>query len=591
MRRVLAILMLTPLLHAADDPVLRAMRDELQRSMTLNFASLEKPYFIEYAIEDGHRVQVSSVLDGIVSVEESDYRVPRVAVRVGSPQFDNTNYVGSRLSYSGRYGASFPLEDDYGTLRRSFWLATDQAYKSALEAISRKHAALKNISVTEALPDFSSAEPVKRIEEVKPGKIDVSAWKTRVKAISMEFLKYPELRSSAVEYSASTGARRMVTSDGVEIRLPSEESQLRLQTIAQAKDGMTVRDAAVFNCLGLDGLPSQSDLVKIADNLGKTVTEMAAAPRGEDYSGPVLFDGMAAAQILAELLGHNLAISRKPVTDPGGAGGTMASELEGRKGSRILPESFSIVDDPTLKAWKGRQLFGTTEVDEEGVAAKPLTIVEKGVLKNYVLTRQPVRGYPATNGRARMQGPYGNTVAGITNLIVQSNETIKMADLKARMIDMLKQRDKQFGFIVRKMDFPSTASGNEVRRLISGAARSGGARPVSLPLRIYRVYIDGHEEMVRGLRFRALNVRSLKDIVAAADDVNVFSYPENGQPFALMGAGSETAETSVIAPSLLIDDLELVRVEDEQPKLPLVPAPELSSSRSGEVQAVAAAHR
>ena len=187
-----------------------------------------------------------------------------------------------------------------------------------------------------------------------------------------------------------------------------------------------------------------------------------------------------------------------------------------------------------------------------------------------------------------MQGPYGSTVAGITNLIVQSSEVSTPAELKARMIDMLKQRDKQFGIIVRKMDFPSTASGNEVRRLISGAARSGGSRPISLPLRVYRVYADGHEEMVRGLRFRALNVRSLKDIVAAGNDINVFNYPENGQPFALMGAGSETAETSVVAPTLLIDDLELVRMEDEQPKLPLVPAPELSTSRSGEVVAAAA---
>jgi len=142
---------------------------------------------------------------------------------------------------------------------------------------------------------------------------------------------------------------------------------------------------------------------------------------------------------------------------------------------------------------------------------------------------------------------------------------------------MLKQRDKPFGIMIRKMDFPSTASGGEIRRLISGSARSGGSRPVSLPLRVYRVYQDGRAEMVRGLRFRALNVRSLKDIIAAGDDLNVFNFPENGQPFALMGAGAETAGTSVIAPSLLIDDLELVRMEDEQPKLPIVPAPELSA--------------
>src|SRR5262249_35184754 len=156
---------------------------------------------------------------------------------------------------------------------------------------------------------------------------------------------------------------------------------------------------------------------------GSTVTAMAAAPMGDDYSGPVLFEGAASSQILAELLGRNLALSRKPVSDPGSGGaGAMASELEGRMGSRILPESFTVIDDPTLKDWKGQRLFGTMAVDEEGIASKPLTMIDKGVLKNFLLTREPVRRFPNTNGRARLQGPYGNTVAGMTNLIVQSRE-------------------------------------------------------------------------------------------------------------------------------------------------------------------------
>jgi predicted Zn-dependent protease len=553
------------------------MRDELQRSMTLQFNSLEKPYYLEYLMEDGHRLQISAMMDGIVSVEQNDFRIPRVHIRVGSPQFDNTNYVGSRAGYSGRSGASFPLDNDYGTLRRGFWLATDQAYKSALEAISRKRAALKNVSVTEELPDFSSAKQVKLVTEFKPVKIDPQPWVARVKALSTAFLKFPGLRVSAVEYSASDGARWMVSSEGGELHLRQQESELRIQTSAQSKDGMTMRDAVIFDSLGVDGLPSQAELLRVVEDLGATVTAMASAPLADDYSGPVLFEGVAAPQIIAELLGRNLALSRKPVSDPGsGGGGALASELEGRMGSRILPESFTVVDDPTLKDWKGHRLFGTTEVDEEGIEPKPLTMIDKGVLKGFLLTREPVRRFPATNGRARLQGAYGNTVAGITNLIVQSRETVGHAELKAKLIDMLKQRDKPFGIIVRKMDFPSTASGAEIRRLMSGAARSGGARPVSLPLRIYRVYQDGREEIVRGLRFRAFNVRSLKDIAAVGDDANVFNYQENGQPFALVGAGGETAETSVVAPSLLIDDLELVRIEDEQPKLPIVPAPELS---------------
>lgn len=384
--------------------------------------------------------------------------------------------MGSRTSYSGRYGASFPLDNDYSTLRHSFWLATDQAYKSALEAISRKHAALKNVSVSEELPDFSPANQAKMVLDWKPVKLDPQPWIPRIQALSSVFLRFPELRGSEVDFSAIDGTRRLVTSEGGELRLPERETEIKMQTTAQSKDGMTVRDSVAYNCLGFEGLPSDAELQHAAEQLATTVTALAAAPRADDYTGPVLFEGHAAAQILAELLGHNLALSRKPVSDRDGPGGSAASELEGRAGSRILPDSFQVVDDPTLKAWKGHPLFGTMLVDEDGVEAKPLTIVEKGVLKNFLLTRQPVRGFPATNARARLQGNYGNSVAGITNLIVESNEAVPHAELKAKLIEMLKQRDKPFGMMVRKMDFPSTASSSEVRRLISGAARSGGCR-------------------------------------------------------------------------------------------------------------------
>jgi hypothetical protein len=482
--------------------VLKAMRDELQRSMTLQFNSLDKPYYIEYLVEDGHRIQISATLDGIVSVEKNDFRIPRVRVRIGSPQFDNTNYVGSRNSYSGRSGASFPLDDDYATLRRAFWLTTDQAYKSALEAISRKHAALKNVSITEELPDFSPARQAKMVLDWKTPKLDAQPWIPRIKALSSVFLGFPELRGSAVEFMEVDGARRMVTSEGGELRLPEQETELRMQTTAQSKDGMTVRDAVVYECLGFGGLPSDAELKRAAEELSTNVTALAVAPRAEDYTGPVLFEGPAAAQLLAELLGHNLALSRKPVTEPGsGGGGSAASELEGRMGSRVLPESFKVVDDPTLKTWKGHALFGTMLVDEDGIEPKPLTLVEKGVLKNYLLTRQPVRGFPSTNARARLQGGYGNSVAGITNLIVESNEAVAHAELKAKMMEMLKQRDKPFGMLVRKMDFPSTASNAEVRRLVAGAARSGGSRPVSLPLRVYRVYADGRKRWYAACAF------------------------------------------------------------------------------------------
>jgi hypothetical protein len=123
------------------------------------------------------------------------------------------------------------------------------------------------------------------------------------------------------------------------------------------------------------------------------------------------------------------------------------------------------------------------------------------------------------------------------------------------------------------MDFPSSGSIDEVRRLLQGGQ---GGRPVSIPLLAYKVFPDGREELIRAVRFRGFNARSLKDVLAAGDDMTVFEFMDNPAPFALIGASGFSTEAAVIAPSILVDDLELHPLEDELPKLPVVPAPTLA---------------
>jgi hypothetical protein len=202
-----------------------------------------------------------------------------------------------------------------------------------------------------------------------------------------------------------------------------------------------------------------------------------------------------------------------------------------------------------------------------------LQLVEKGVLKNYLLTRQPVHGYSGSNGRARLPGSFGAATATISNLFVSSSETVPVADLKKKLIDLCQTRGKPYGILIRKLDFPSSAARDEAVRI---AQSSGGStRPVSPPILAYKVYPDGREELVRGLRFRGFNGKSLKDIMAVGDDNVTLEYMENGAAFAMLESRGYTTEVSVVAPSLLIDDLELHAVEEEMPKLPVVSAPEL----------------
>lgn len=558
----------------ADDPELQAMKDELARSRQMSLPNLDPPYFVQYLIDQATNFSVSASLGGLLSRRVQTVRDPEVRVRVGDYRFDNSNYAGGGLGSGARYDVErFPLQNRYDVLRRYLWLQTDSSYKSAVEALSRKRAALRNITQSEQIADFAKAAPLKRVRPLARLTIDQEVWAARVRDISALFARYPDVKNSSVELESSAGGFTMVNSEGAEVREPESVSFVRIRAIAQAADGMTMRDSVTFHALDPMSLPGPREAETAVKTLAENVTALAKAPKGEDYSGPVLFEGVAGAQVFAEVLGKNLGLTRRPVSEGGRGGGFQPSELEGRIGARVLPESFEVVDDPTQTEWRGRPLFGHYQSDREGVAPAPLRLVEKGVLKGYLLTRQPVRGFEGSNGRARMPGNYGASIAGVSNLFVRSSESVPVAELKKKLIELIQARSKPYGIIVRKMDFPSSASREEVIRMLQGAQ---GGRPVSLPLLVFKLFPDGREEMIRAVRFRGFNARSLKDILAAGDDASVFEYMDNPAPFALIGASGFSTEAAVIAPSILVDDLELHPLEDELPKLPVVPAPTLS---------------
>lgn len=555
--------------------ILKAMRDELQHSRALDSVKLDKPYFISYGIEDGELFAATATLGGLITSTSTLFRVPRIEVRVGDYAFDNTNYVGTGMNFGSHYDIDrFPLENRYPVLRRYIWLATDQAYKAAVEALARKRAALKNMSAREPVPDFARAEPIRLIEDIPAQKVDREAWLKRLRALSAAFTHYPQVTSSNVELQAIKNVRYLVTTEGTEVRTAEDLLFLRVRGAGQAADGMRLRDAVAIHSLEFGGMPDEAQLTRDVRQVAENIAALTNAPVGETYNGPVLFEGVAAAQLFAELLAKNLVLTRKPVNEPGRPSMSPASELEGRQEARILPEWMDVVDDPTLKDFHGRRLFGSYRVDYEGVAPKPVTMVEKGVLKNFLTTRQPVAGFPVSNGHARMPGAFGSDAATISNLFIRVGQSAPVADLKKQLLEICKARNQPYGIIVRKLDFPSSASIDELRRFMAANTRDGsGSHPFSLPILIYKVTLDGKEQLIRGVRFRELNGRSLRDIRSAGNDSTIFDYLDNGAPLALMGAGSYAAESSVIAPSVLLDDVEIRKLDDELPKLPVVPSP------------------
>jgi TldD protein len=559
----------------APDPLLQAMHDEIDRAKKLTLSSLEPPYFVQMGIDESETFNVSAMLGGLLLKRSDHFRASDVRVRVGDYGFDNTNYAGGGFGLGSRYDLGrFPLENSYPVLRRYLWLEADSAYKSAVETISRKRAALRNLTQSEKLNDFAKAEPIRVLHELRRLSLDEESWTNRVRSLSAIFAQYPAVRNSSVEMEANAGGYLMANSEGTEVREPESAVVVRVRAAAQSDDGMTVRDAVTFHSLDAARMPTDAEMNRRVTALAQNVAALAHAPKGEDYSGPVLFEGEAGAQIFAEVLGRNLALTRRPVMEGGRGGGFQISELDGRIGARVLPDTFDVVDDPTQKEWRGRPLFGSYDVDREGVAPKPLRVVEKGVLKGYLLTRQPVRGFEGSNGRARLPGSLGASTATVSNLFVSSSATVPVAELKRKLIELIQARSKPYGIIVRRMDFPSTGSVDEARRLL--AASQGASRPVSQPVLVYKVFPDGHEELVRGMRFRGLNARSLKDILAAGDDAAAFEFMDSAAPFALVGASSFTTDACVIAPSILIDDLEMHPAEEELPRLPVVPPPDIT---------------
>lgn len=559
----------------SGDAILKALREEIERAKGLELPGVEKPYFIEFALDDTTSFSAVCSLGALIGSSTSRVRIPRVQVRVGSPEFDNTNYVFSQF-FGARGGGRLPLEDNIPAIRREFWLAADAAYKAALQVIARKRAALRNITQQENIKDFAAAPAVRHIEPVRAPSVDETAWTARTRRISAVFSRFPEVLNSQAEFGANSSTAYLVNSEGTEVRMPDDLYSMRIRASGQAADGMPVRDGAVFSGRELAHLPGEEVMIKAAEEIGANIRALLNAPPGEDYSGPVLFDGVAAPQLLAQLLGAPLGLLRKPVSEPGRPVPVQGSELEGRIGSRILPEWIDAVDDPTQETYRGRPLLGSYPVDMEGVKPTPLPVIEKGALKNFLLSRQPVRGFEGSNGRGRLPGPFGGKYPAFSNLFVKAHETTPAAGMKAKLLDLVSKRSLPYGLIVRKLDLPVTLSNEELRSLGQAASQRGATRVVSVPILVYKVYPDGREELVRGMRFRGVSSRSLRDIYAASDEEIFFDFIGQGGNLASFSPSGYVTPHTVVCPALLFEDMELEKRNDDWPKLPLVPPPDLS---------------
>jgi len=518
---------------AFSDPILEAMRYELDRSKAqLKMENVPPPYYIEYRLSDLEQYQAEAAFGALRDEQRVHTRVIRVVVRVGDYKQDS--YFGPGVGVS-----SFaPIDDDPVALRWQLWLATDTAYKAASEALAMKKATLRQYTADQPFDDFAHASAMESIEPLAKLDFDPKPWRDALEKATAQFRSDLKLESLTATARFRSSNQYFVNSEGTVTRHGYAVYFLNEEGSAQAADGMRLERNPYFTAASIKELPTPDEFVAGTARMIDTLKALRDAPVvDEDYRGPVLFSADAASDIFDGMVGENV-LGKRP--KPGESARTVGDYASNYK-SRVLPAFLSIEDDPTLKTFGGKTLIGSYDADDEGVPAEKVDLVQDGQLVSYLLGREPIRDFPESNGHGRA-APGQSASPGLGNLIVQSTQTLSPEDLKNKLLELCRQENRTFCYYV------DTLGGTSYE-----------------PRLLYRVYEkDGHEELVRGAEFDELDTRALRnDLVAVGNDP-------------LVGNREGAIPTTVIAPSILFDDLEVKRTDAKNAKLPEYPAPDLT---------------
>ena len=572
--------------RAQDDVVLGAMRDEMARSMQqLQLEKLEKPYFIAYRVQEKNTADVVASFGALLTSSSEHQRFLTVEVRVGSPKLDNTNFISmSFLNRGGLAGgfrgtAQLPLEDSYKELRRQLWLATDSAYKKALEDLSRKRAALQNKTSAEEIPDFSQEQPATILEPHTPVKIDVAQVENLGRGLSAVFKGSPDIFTDSAHVTMEQTYTRYVNSEGTTFMRDTPVASVVLLAGTQAADGAPLQDFLVAYGRSIDDLPSPRDLENRARAMGERLGKLRSASLVDHYNGPVLFEGQAAAELFSQVIAPALLAVRRPQSDTPQFemfSARMENPFQDRIGGRVLPDFLSVADDPTLSQYQDKPLLGASRVDDEGVRTRRTVLVDNGTLKTLLASRDPVSGATQSTGSR-----HGGTVAP-SNMLVTVTQGLADQAMKEKLLSLVKERGKPFGIVVERLANPLAGNPQDMMTSLMSSFLPGqsGGGPTRLALVAYRVFPDGHEELVRNVAIDGLATASFKDIVAASASSQVYTTPflsMRNSVFSIFIGGSPTEAApplvSFVVPSLLFDDVTLKRSMQEIPKPPISSRP------------------
>jgi len=573
-----------------SDQTLHAMHDEMERSRTrLVLPDSDKPFFIQYRLLDLDVRSVTASFGSLISSSVARTRFMSVDVRVGDYHLDSSNFL-SEDGFQGFLGSTgeVGIDRDYNSLRQDLWLATDQAYKAAVTQMSLKQAFLRSLTKPPEIDDFSQSSPIIKIEPHAEPDWTSRNWDDEARAASVALKDYPQLYGTRVTYYIVYATTYLMTSEGTTMRTSTSLASIEAALDTEADDGLGLHNFYSVYTAKPGELPDPATVSKALTQAATDLLIFRASPLVSDYTGPVLFDAPAAASLLAQVLGPSLSGARPPLSATQDYDSFMdrvggRNEWSGRIGTRVLPATVTLTDDPTATEFRGQPLLGAYDIDDEGVKSQEVTIVENGMLKNMLMSRRPGPDFQMSNGHAR-SSMLSDPLPLSSNLFFQSSAAVSPADLRQKFLASCKDDGQQWCIEVKRMDNPALGAlrqqdFGEFMGQIGGDIGSGAR----MPLALYKVYVsDGHEEPVRQGVIEGLTIRSLRNMLGIGNDLTVYTYMQQnsaaglaGTALGSFGSAQGGIPSTVIAPSLLLDEVEIRGFHGEPRRLPLVPAPPL----------------
>ena len=534
-----------PTAKASTDPVLKVMQAELSRATTELAKSDPAPYFTSYTVNDQDIVVLVGSYGSLLTDAALRRRQADVTMRVGSPALDNTH---GQSRPSGMTSGALPLGDDSDAIARQLWELTDREYKRAAPAyLNVKTNTAVRAEEEDKSPDFSKEAPQTHAGSLVVPGLDRAAREGEIRRLSGNFRKYSDVYFASVTLQVQNSTSRLVSSEGATIETPSASTRMVIEAQTRADDGMELLRVETFQAPSAAGLPSEAELNAKIDKMAEDLRALRKAPVAEPYDGPALLSGRAAAVFFHEVLGHRLEGHRQRDEDEG-------QTFTKKVNQEVLPKFLSVSDDPTIKEIGGVKLAGNYEYDNEGTPAQRVDVIQDGVLKNFLMSRMPIKDFGVSNGHGRNQ-PGLMPTGRQGNLIVTSTQSAPEAQMRQKLIDEVKKQGKPYGLYF-----------DDIQGGFTLTTRSLPQAFQVLPVIVYRVYADGRpDELVRGVDIVGTPLAALTRIVTTGDQQHVF----NG----VCGAESGSVPVSAVAPAMLFSEMEVQKRAHSHERPPILPPP------------------